>query len=214
MKLKALMLAGAVAVAVAGSANAQTPVYSVNVVGFINLDVPPGFSMIANQLDNGTNTVGSLFPNVPNSTQIFKFNGTSFSQTEFITGLGWIPDGNTTIMPGEGVFIRNPQTTNMTLTIVGNVAVGTSTVQLVPGGFTVVSSAIPQSGTPSALQFPVDDGDQIFRFVSGAYQSSENISALGGFIPSTPTINIGESFFVKKAAGATGTNWVRTFTVQ
>ncbi len=214
MKLKALMLAGAVTAAVAGSANAQ--VFSVNVVGFINLTIPPGFSSIANQLDNGTNTIASLLPAPPGGTKIFKFNGTSFDISEYVVPLGWLPDGNATLLPGQGAFIRNGQSTNLTITVVGNVAVGTNTVQMVPGGFSLISSPIPQSGTLTSMGFPVSDGDKIFRFdnANNSYNIFENISALGGFIPSVPTVNIGESFFVRKANGSTDTNWTRVFTVN
>jgi hypothetical protein len=48
MRTKTLLLTAALAVAGLSSASAQ--VYSVNAVGYINLSLPKGFSMICNQL--------------------------------------------------------------------------------------------------------------------------------------------------------------------
>ena len=42
---------------------AQTNVYSINAVGYINLTLQPGFNIIACQLQTGSNTVAGLFNN-------------------------------------------------------------------------------------------------------------------------------------------------------
>ena len=73
MRTKTLLLSAAVGAAGLVAASAQT-VYSVNSVGYINLSVPAGFSMIANQLDNGTgNTVADVLT-VPDGTVVFKYD--------------------------------------------------------------------------------------------------------------------------------------------
>ena len=73
MKTKALLAAGLMMAASAASSLAQT-VYSVNAVGFVNVECPSGFSLIANPLVAADNRVVALFPNATSGTVIFKFN--------------------------------------------------------------------------------------------------------------------------------------------
>jgi hypothetical protein len=210
MKAKALLAAGLIMAAAAAQSTAQT-VYSVNVVGFVNIVSPPGFSMIANQLSSGTNTIGAIFPNPPAGSKVFKFNGSGFDTFEYFSGLGWFPNGNATLNPGEGCFFRNPTATALTNTVVGSVAGGT--VQL-NAGFTIASSVIPQQGlVTSDLRIPTADGDKIFRFnnSNNSYDVFQFFQLLGGWFPSEPTVTVGESFFVSKAATA---QWTRTFSAE
>ncbi len=61
MRIKALLCAAALA-AGAVSSMAQSNVYSLNIVGYVNVPLVTGFNLIANPLDNGTNDLASLFP--------------------------------------------------------------------------------------------------------------------------------------------------------
>ena len=72
MKTKVLLLGAALAMTTA-IASAQT--YSSNVVGYVNVDLVPGWNLIANPLDAGVdgegydmNSLSVLFPNVPVGT--------------------------------------------------------------------------------------------------------------------------------------------------
>lgn len=210
MRTKTLLLSAAVGVAGLVAASAQT-VYSVNSVGYINLSVPVGFSMIANQLDNGS---GNLVPDilsVPDGTVVYKYNeGTAgYDVNTFLFG-SWT-DANMTLAPGEGVFINNSSGTAIDLTFVGEVPQGDLSNNL-PQGFSIKSSEVPQNGgLQSTLAFPAGDGDVIFKFDNGtgAYQSSTFL--FGSWTPSEPNINVAESFFVNKA---TAGSWDRTFSVN
>src|SRR5438046_2589052 len=76
MRTKTLVLTAVLSVAGAAASFAQA-VYSVNAVGYVNKVIPPGYSMIANPLNNTAangNTVAVLFPSVPNGTSIFQFD--------------------------------------------------------------------------------------------------------------------------------------------
>jgi hypothetical protein len=79
-------------------------VYSVNAVGFINVDVPAGFSIIANQLDNmNGNKIGDLIKDVPDGTTIYKFAaGTGYSINAFDFG-EWDPVPVPNV--GEGFWV-------------------------------------------------------------------------------------------------------------
>ena len=78
MRTKTLLLSGVVAALSSASLMAQ--VYSLNAVGYINVTCPPGFSIIANQLNTGNNVITNLFTVPSNGSQdfdtIYKFVNT------------------------------------------------------------------------------------------------------------------------------------------
>jgi hypothetical protein len=82
--MRTKLLLSAAVLGVAGVIAASAQVYSVNVVGYINVAVPPGFSMIANQLDSGNNTVGSLMPSVPELTVLYKFVPVNWLRRQYV----------------------------------------------------------------------------------------------------------------------------------
>lgn len=214
MKAKALLAAGLMMAASAASSFAQT-VYSVNAVGFVNVECPPGFSLIANPLAAATNTVVALFPNATSGTQVFKFNPATggFVSSAYSSFLGTWTDTTMTLVPGEGFFFKNPGATAVTNTFVGNVQQGTLTTSL-GSGFTLVSSQVPQQGLVSTdLGLPNDAGTTVYTFSNAAngYQSFAFSSFLGGWTPNEPTIGVGQGFFVKRSALG---SWSRSFTVN
>ena len=96
---------------------AQAPnVYSVNVVGYVNLPLTNGFNLIANPLDgagSGTatsNTITTVFGSqLPSLTQVYKFaNGTFGTSDQYLAGVGWLGGGTITFNPGEGLFVSVP----------------------------------------------------------------------------------------------------------
>lgn len=214
MKAKAILAAGLLLAAAAAQSSAQT-VFSVNAVGFVNVECPPGFSLIANPLAAATNTVVALFPNPASGTQIFKFNPVTggFVSSTFSSFLGAWTDPAMTLVPGEGFFYKNPGATTVTNTFVGNVQQGTLTTSL-GSGFSLVSSQVPQQGLVSTdLGLPNDSGTTVFTFSNAAngYQSFAFSSFLGGWAPSEPTVGVGQGFFVKRSAVG---NWTRAFSVN
>jgi hypothetical protein len=224
MRTKTLLLTAALTAAGALSSMAQ--VYSVNIVGYINLTVPKGFSIIGNQL-NATpdNTLPSVLPAPPENTTIYKFNGTGFASSNFSadnpTG-GWFPN-TMTLAPGEAAFISiDPSVapSGATLTLVGEVKL-LSDVS-VPNGFSMISSALPMSDTLENLGFPTREGDYVYFFDptlaggKGGFKSS-NYSAdnpTGGWFPFVPTPAVGQGFYVSGDAGiGPARTWHRSFVV-
>lgn len=207
MKTKALLLAGLFSLAGAMASEAQT-VYSVNAVGYVNVTVPTGFSLISNPLLNGNNKVSTVLANVPNGTIIYKFNAGTGSYVANSFFLTW-SNPDMVLAPGEGVFIRNTGA-SYTLTFTGEVAQGALSTAL-SSGFQIVSSQVPQSGQlDTVLGFPAANGDIVYRFNS-ATQTYQAYSYFLGWGGGAPVINVGESFFVKKASA---TSWSRSFTVS
>lgn len=206
MRTKTLLLSAVLGFATIATSMAD--VFSVNIVGYVNVVLPQGFSMIANPLNGTNNGINTIIPNPGAGSLLYKLGaGGSFDQIAENFGPGqW--DVNLTLNPGEGAFIQVPAL--VTNTFVGEVMTGTTT-NSIPAGFSIRSSIVPQSAgltSPGGLQFPAVAGDLVYRF--GANQAYTIFESFGGdaWDPATPVPNVGESFWVQKAASA---NWVRTF---
>jgi hypothetical protein len=194
MKSKTLLIAAATLAAGVFSASAQ--VYSQNIVGYVNIASPAGFSIIANQLNSGTNTLANLIPAPSNGTTIYKYGAGGYTGSTYING--WGASGSTTLNPGEAAFIYAPFAT--TNTFVGNVLTGTNTVALV-AGFTLVASPTPLAGyADTNLSLPVQNGLTVYTY-NGGYSGATYVN---GWTP--PTLNVGQGFF---AYCPLATNWVQ-----
>jgi hypothetical protein len=224
MRTKAFLLAAAIFAVGAGTSMAQ--VYSANAVGYVNMTIPTGFSLICNPLDNTNNGINVLFAGFPAQTRIYRFND---NQTYTVaTRIGANFNNNLIMNPGEGFFISLPTTATPTaVTFVGEVPQGNLTNPLVPGAYQIRSSQVPQALPPgrpntpagtSTLGFPARVGDILFLFNNlTGYSSSSFVNVAGGRWSGAsaegPTIAVGSGFFLFKAAGSPS-SWDRTFSVN
>jgi hypothetical protein len=178
---------GFLACIAAGRCQAQ-----LHAVGYINVNCPTGFTLIADPLFTSPNNdpIYSIdnTTGANNGCEIFFWqNGT---WAEYIANNnptppatasnGWVePNGPMLLPPGAGAAFFNPNTTAVMLTFVGTVPAGSLTNTLSPG-LNLVSSILPASGdlsTNSLLTFPdlssgQYDGDQLyllFNSGSGGY---------------------------------------------
>jgi len=217
MRTKTLLLTAVLSAA--GAATSLAQVYSVNAVGYINLAMPRGFSIIANQLDAGTgnNTVAKVIAAPPDGTLVYKWTGTGFAINSFDSILGGWSDAAMTLAPGEAVFINLPAA--HTATLVGEVPQGALTTA-VGSGFSMLSSKVPQkAGLSTVLGYPAADGDIIYAFdrdsnsdgVFDAYNIYSFDSIFGGWQPSEPQPNVGQGYWFFAGAAKT---WSRTFSVN
>jgi hypothetical protein len=215
MRTKTLALTTVMGVASIAAAVAQTtPVYSVNAVGYINVDVPPKYSLIANQLNAADSTVATLFPSVPGGTTIFKFDNAknSFSQNQYDSDFKEWSSPTQTLIPGEGAFILNPTTNKFTVTFVGEVPQGDVSINI-PAGYSILSSKVPQAGDiQKDLGYTPAGGDTVYMFDSTkqSYQTFQYDSDFQEWT-APPVVKVGQAFFMlKKTAG----KWTRTFSVN
>jgi hypothetical protein len=176
-----MILGAALLAAGAATSMAQSNVYSLNVVGYINIPVATGYTLIANNLDyDGTGT-NNLMTNVVSglvannvtfsvykydtnyaSFDIWQWNKVSATWSDQTPGQG--PDYSVaTLNPGEGAFIfigKASYTSNFT--VVGNVLQGTYTNKGLPGNnnYAMIAPSFPlsgpidASGTNGTLAFP------------------------------------------------------------
>jgi hypothetical protein len=155
MRTKVLALSALVGALGAASAIAQTNVYSINAVGYINVTLSPGFNILTCQLVTTNNTVANLLNDssgVYDGCTVYKFTpahpgynddfgdstGSSYSN-------GWDFNGTITMNPGEAIWFNNGKTTNLTATFVGTVPQGTNIVPIIQG-YQMIGSPVPFSG--------------------------------------------------------------------
>jgi hypothetical protein len=234
MRTKTLVLTALGALSASGLM-AQTNVYSLNAVGYINVTIPAGYSIIADQLwsSAGSNTLATVLP-VPadgsqDNDQVLKFNGSGYNTYQMDsldlpanggTGDGWDGNGNVTLNPGEAAFFKNIYSSAYTVTFVGTVPQGTNTVAL-NLGYNLVSSPVPQAGgvsTVLGLTIPGDDSednDTLLTYTGGNYQTY-NADALGanGWDGTEPTVAVGQGFFFRVISGNAPFAWTRVFSVN
>jgi hypothetical protein len=209
MRTKSLLLTAVLTAA--GLVTASAQVFSVNVVGYINVTAPPGFSIFANQLDNGAgNLLGDLIPAAPAGATVFKFTGAGFeSATYDDLDEAW-DNPNITLAPGEAAWMLNPEAAPVTLTFVGEVMQGNLSNPL-PAGFSMKSSMVPQAGLISSLGLVAEAGDTIFLFRNGAYVSSTYDDLDEAWGAPEPDPAVGEGFWFSTT---TAREWTRQFSVE
>lgn len=217
MPMKKAILSALLGLATILGAHADTnQVVSVNAVGYVNVVIPPGFSMVCNPLSQG-GTLGTLFSNAPSQTVVYTFDGTLFHYGTYHGNGRFSGDltGSETLSPGQGVFVYNPNS-QFTNTFVGEVLTGTLVIPLSPG-FQIVSSAVPQTGkVVTDLGVPMSSGDIVYIYdsVNGyTYYTYHTGNKWSGSGTTEPTISVGSAFWVYRSG--TGTvDWSRTFSIN
>jgi hypothetical protein len=203
MRTKTLLVTAAALVAGLASSVAQSNVYSVNVVGYVNQAYPAGaLACIANPLDNGTNTLDSVLGGVPSKSTAQFWTGSGFTSSGRTTV--WSP--NTAIPPGVGFFINSKSA--YTNTYVGNVAcnVGATVTNSLPAGVLVlVGSKIPYAGdmndTNLNLALPSKSTAQVWN--GAGYTSSGRTTTWSPALP----IGVAQGFFLNSKSAH---DWVQT----
>jgi hypothetical protein len=162
MRTKTLAFSTVLGALGATSLVAQTNVYSLNAVGYINVSLPPGYSIVTCPLIcSPDNTLNTLFPNgngvntppsgIPYAgATALQFAGGKFTAADIANGVyaygGWANGGaDVTLNPGQAIFFQNPNNTSMAATFVGTVPTGSLTNTIIPG-YNLIGSMVPVSG--------------------------------------------------------------------
>jgi hypothetical protein len=205
---------------------AQSNVYSLNVVGYVNVPIKGGvsFNLLANPLNNANNNITNLFTTAASDgDQIFTWDasiqdlgGTIYTYS--IASHSW--DGSRNIKPGEGFFYLGTGA-NVTNTFVGEVIQGsyTNPVPVVGGvSFNLFGSSIPLGGsfTNAVAGIVPADGDQVFTWDVNAQDLGGSIGtySIASHTWDNPNIPVapGNGLFYLGTGG--NQVWVRNFTVQ
>jgi len=207
----------ALSVASIATAVAQT-VYSVNAVGYVNVTVPAGkFALLANPLNQPTNSVAAVLPGVPSGTIVYIFNAAgAFDQATARAGGVWTGTGAADMLnPGAGFFVKNAGATDMTITFVGEVPQGTNLTVNIAAGFSLIGSIVPQvGGLETVLGFPAANGDKAYLFDNTA-QTYTTYTRRGVGVwtggSGEPSLAVAQGIFYQAAAATT---WTRSFSVN
>jgi hypothetical protein len=227
MRTKSLLAAAAFIAAGVASSMAQANVYSLNIVGYVNVPITGSLTAVANPLraDTGgaVDRADKVLPYKDGDT-IQVWGGASWDiwTMDSISATGWVnplggdaPLASLPVLgPGIGFFYgNNTGTTNVTL--VGEVRTGTNTVN-VPVGLKPIGSPLPYGGLVSTgpINLQVQDGDNIQKWTgtSWAIYARDSISATGWLDPlgadgPEPTLTVGQGFFYANNVGAF--NWTQ-----
>ncbi len=208
---------------------AQSAVYSQNVVGYVTVPLVNGYNLIANQLDvDGIDNVETVFPNVPDGTQLTQWDpvGQGFTQPVqfYAAGPGWFdgslnPATNVVTPTNGSFFLYNASGSATTVTMVGNVVQGTSTLP-VGSAYSFQAIVAPVSQDLDTNNFPAQDGMQYTTFdpVGQGYTQPIQFYAAGpgwfdgSFNQQTPTPAVGSGFVIYNPGSAV--SWSYSFTVQ
>ena len=224
MRTKALLCAAFVA-AGAISAVAQQNVYSLNIVGYVNVNVPVGYSLLANPLSAGvTNGANEIMPVVPDS-QFLTWNGAGFDAVQYSSLFNaWVnpvtldPANPPQLPPGKGFFYYTP--TASTVTFVGQVVPNpnaTNNVTL-PVGYSLVGSAMPIAATDitaAPARLPLIPDMQVQKWNGSGFNAAQYSSLFSAWVnPATldpvpvPSIAPGEGFFYYTPTVTTWSQWL------
>jgi len=229
MRTKTLLCAAALA---AGVASSMAQVYSLNVVGYVNVPTVGGgsFTMIANPLNNTNNDITNLFSaSAQDGDQVYRWDSTIQDLSGTIptySAFSHTWNSHFVLNPGEGVFYLNSGN-NATNTFVGDVVQGAynnpipfGTKAVVGGGsFNGYGSSIPLGGsfTNAIDGIAFQDGDQVYTWDTSVQDLGGNIPTYSSFSHTwtlTTTVNLSPGIgFFYLGAGNDQTTWTRNFTV-
>jgi hypothetical protein len=196
------------------TSQAQSPVYSQNIVGYVNVpEVAGGFSLEAAPLDlDGTgtnNTLSTLFPNPEIGDNVYTYNPAmgQYVVYQYVTKKTGIPPNTTTVTnwydpngvianntlgvinPGQSFFYN--ASVNETNTYVGQVLTGSLTNKYLPApnGFNMVSSIAPiAGGITTVLSYEPNVGDNVYTYSNGQYVVYQYVTKKTGIPPNTTTV--------------------------
>jgi len=181
-------------------------IYSVNVIGYAAVPLPPGYSLISNPFKTPHNTVPELFPDMPDWAAFCKFEMKLFKLTNNVLKNGIWSNPRETLSPGEGALICNPTDDFKVTNFVGEVMQG-NLLNPVPSGFSIRSSLIPQPGRlDTDLKLPFSEGDVVHLFDRDKQTYLEYSYPSKRWDIDPPIIGVGEAFWVGKSSPV---NWVQ-----
>jgi hypothetical protein len=209
MRTKTLLLSAVALAAGLLSSQAQSNVYSANIVGYVSVtNAANQYALYALPLDTGSNVLSNLLPSEPTGSQVLIWTGSGYSGSTK-TPTSWSP--NFTLTPGEGFFLK--ANVNGTNTFVGSVVVpngGSITNTFTSGIYSLVGSPIPYTDTLTGtnLNLQVATGSQLLIWTGTGYSGSTKTPT--SWSPNF-TVTPAQGFFVKTTAT---TNWIQTLNVQ
>ena len=242
MRTKTLLIAAAALAAVVTSSQAQSTVYSQNIVGYVNqtfATAGASYFLVA-PLTGPTNTAQALMSSLQSGDTVLIWNGNGYNVSYYIgpgngnpAGQDWDdvnfnPTTSPTLSPGQGFFFQTTSGLVETNTWVGNVQLTNSIALNTAGGSYSLGSTPPVAGAAddtNTINLPVVSGDTLLLYNGNGYNTFYYIGPGNGnpvgqnwddvnFNPITsPTITVGQGFFYQTTSGGTET-WKQNLVIQ
>jgi hypothetical protein len=208
MRTKTLLLTAAALAAGLATSMAQSNVYSVNVVVYINKTFADNsLEMVQNPLNDQTNTLNSTLINLGSGSVAYVWNGAGYDISTRGKAV-WNPD--LSIPTGVGLFVKRSGTVG-TNTFVGSVVAESGksvTNKLTANMLTMTGSLIPYADTLNSTNglglVGAPSGSVIYQWNGSGYTISTRGKAVWN--PDL-TIGVGEGFFIKASSDY---DWVQT----
>src|ERR1039458_9156274 len=165
--------------------------YTVNLVAGLNL--------IANQLDQGGNTLNEIMPNVPDGSVVYKYNNVpgTWAVSYYSAADSWNP-GTITLNPGEGAFFQSP--TNCIVIFIGTPHVPVLPRPIANGAIYLLSRQTNDIGNyTNIVGVAPTNGATVYRWSGSSYNSYSFAS--GAWTPSEPAAAVGEAVWITPSAG-------------
>ena len=181
MRTKALL--GLAALAVGLSTSVAQNVYSLNVVGYVNVSLQANKSSFLSipLVPNGGNfniTNSIVLDASQDGATLFAWAGTGWDPNapQWVAGFGWFPE----MVVSNGVAFFIASKANSTLTFVGDVPQGTLSYNIKAGLSTLANQVPVSANFPGATIG--HDGDTMFTWVQSAQGWNPNSAAyVGGY---------------------------------
>jgi hypothetical protein len=185
-------------------------VYSTNLIGYATVTLSPGFSLIANPLSGGDESIPQLFKGAPDGTTLSKFDNQFYRLSQNAVEAGRWTNPTEKLSLGEGALIFNPTSEYKKLRFVGSVSQNSLSTPI-PAGFSMRSSVFPQPGRlDTDLGFPIGDGD-VIHLLDGDRQKYLLYPFEGSaWACDPPVLGVGEAFWVAKKEAGT---WLQQFSM-
>lgn len=243
MRTKTLLIAAAALAAAVTSSNAQTTVYSQNIVGYVNqtFSTPGGSYFLTPPLAGATNTIESLMASsLQSGDDVLIWNGNGYNLSYYVgpgngnpVGQDWDdanfnPIASPTLSAGQGFFYQTQSGAVETNTWTGTCVLSNTIAFSTPGASYAVGSTPPVAGNaddPNTINLPLVSGDALLTWNGNGYNLEYYVGPGNGnpvgqdwddanFNPTTsPVISVGQGFFYQTQSGSVET-WKQNLNVQ
>jgi hypothetical protein len=209
MKKLSLFVAGLSVLAGLAVQAANTNVTSVNIVGYIKVDLPSNQLVFAaenmSSVGGGNVPFTTIGDQMPVASWVYFWNAPSqtWDRVQRTAKSGWGVATNRTLSVGQGVFLKAP--TNVSVNLLGEVPLApTSTVTLL-NGYNAIGCMYPTdiawTNTALSQKLPVASWFNVWDQAGQSWVRVQR-TAKSGWGPATNTVlKAGQAFFIQVSSG-------------
>lgn len=223
MRTKTLLVAAAALAVTAIASQAQTTVYSQNIVGYVNQTLPQGnYTLVVTPLQGGETNADQVLTSLKGGESILLWNGAGYDSYVYAGPGTWIgpsgPGSGPVLNAGQAFFFFNNQSSAETNTYTGSVTL-TNSVDFPAGEYSLVGSIAPIAGPIDStnINLPVQGGESVLLWNGNGYDSYVYAGPGTWIGPSgpgpAPSVTVGQGFFYFNNQG-TDEQWNQNVVVQ